>query len=162
MDDELTPLEAFLDRGTSQIKWTVSISVFLITAIFTVLAFKGITFLMPTAYVISFLLGISIVFLLMSIVIGWSVANKIFILHGIILKERSKKITSTLDLPYEESEETKKELKEITDSINNLMKWHITFFIMGIFLFMSFFVFYIVLININIIKGAKIITLFVK
>ena len=138
MGDKLTPLEAFLDRGTSQIKWTISISTFLITAIFTVMAFKGITFVKPLAYAISGLLVLSIIFLLMSIIFGWIATNNIFDLHEKLLEARTM---------TKAPEDAFTKLKNITDKITNYANRHMRFFLIGIISVMSFFVFYIVLIN---------------
>jgi len=40
MNDEISPIEAFIEKLTSQIRWTTSITIFLITAALTIFAFK--------------------------------------------------------------------------------------------------------------------------
>ncbi len=144
MEDDFTPIEGFLDRGTAQIKWTISITTFLITAIFTVMAFKGITFIKPITYAVTGLLVLSISFLLISIIFGWIATNNIFILHGKILDARTK---------TEISEDIKKEATDIADNIKNYVKHHILFFLIGIISVMLFFLSYIVLINMNVLKS---------
>ncbi len=152
MDDVLTFLEAFLDRGTSQVKWTTSIATFLITAVFTVVAFKGITFLKPIAFIIAGLLVLLMVSLLLSIIYGWRATIKIFILHRIILDTRSEVLSQEDDQLNRVPEKTNKDLKKTATSIEKFIKRHYSLFVIGIISSMLFFGIYII--NMSVVNGC--------
>lgn len=111
MQDDLTPVEMFLDKTTSQVRWTSSISIFFITAILTFFTFTG-----------TLLILLSLIPLALSVFFSWKVSHSAFVLHRAIFYARV------------DSKE-KPEIMGPASDLECFWKWHYYTFIIGFFTF---------------------------
>ncbi len=127
MNDELSPIEVFLEKLTSQIRWTTSISIFLITVALTIFAFKE-----SMSAITSILMLIVLIPLILNVYFGWKITHECFLIQRNILEARI--------LPGDDNK--KREIdhrnKESSEKIEKYAKIHFITFIIGFIAFLIF------------------------
>jgi len=136
MDDELSPIENFLEKSSNQIKWTASIAIFLITASLTIFTFKE-----SISPITTWLVLASLMLLILSVFFSWKVTQKCSNLQRAILDARSLPMGN---VDEHKKNEISKNVESIAKKIESNAKWHHYTFISGFFTFLISIIGYLV------------------
>jgi len=127
MIDELSKIDIFIDKSNNQIKWTISISIFLVTSIFTLLTFKK-----DVSVISVILLLFTLIPFLVNIYTGWIIIHESFLINRAIFDARSFPNNEKL------KNDIYKRLECSSHKIETKSKYHHLSFISGFIIYVVF------------------------